>query len=458
MGSKEKRSTMSTLEETPTYNLGVVVQETGINPDTLRAWERRYGLPQPERTEGGHRIYSRRDIETVKWLIARQEEGLRISQAVRLWKEIIQAGRDPFQEQRVPGEGSSTTSPVPREREGEGEGVMIRRLRDEWLEAALSYDPMRADYVFSEALARFSEEVATYQVLLKGLEEVGERWYRGDISVQNEHFITSLAKRRVQALIFALPAPIREQKIVVACPPKERHTFSALLITLFLGRQGYPVLYLGADVPGRDFDDMLHFTSSRMVIFSANLLSTAAQVFDIAGQLVEDGIPVGYGGRVFNHIPSLRESMPGLFLGEDFKNIAPRVEGVLKDPSPALEKKAGLPDGYLSLRDAVDEHLGGIQQRIKDWGDQEGLDPVTFETAQQRFTASLLASLALGDLGLLEKEWAWVAGFLSHRGWEESALDSYLERFNGSLKEELGSQAQLITEWFQDQRSSYRGG
>jgi hypothetical protein len=150
--------------------------------------------------------------------------------------------------------------------------------------------------------------------------------------------------------------------------------------------------------------------------------------------------------------------MPGLFLGEDFKNIAPRVEEVLKDPSLALEKKAGVPDGYLSLRNAVDDHLGSIQQRIKVWGDQKGLDPVTFETAHQRFTASLLASLSLGDLDLLEKEWAWVAGFLSHREWEESALDSYLERFNDSLVEELGSQAQLITEWFQDQRSSYRGG
>ena len=53
-----------------TYNLKAVVQETNLKPDTLRAWERRYGLPNPERTAGGHRLYSQRDIDTLKWLIA----------------------------------------------------------------------------------------------------------------------------------------------------------------------------------------------------------------------------------------------------------------------------------------------------------------------------------------------------------------------------------------------------
>jgi DNA-binding transcriptional MerR regulator len=44
---------MDIHDTTPTYNLKVVVQETGLRPDTLRAWERRYGLPQPDRRGGG---------------------------------------------------------------------------------------------------------------------------------------------------------------------------------------------------------------------------------------------------------------------------------------------------------------------------------------------------------------------------------------------------------------------
>ena len=54
---------------TPAFNLKVVLKETGLGADTLRAWERRYGLPVPNRSAGGHRLYSQSDIETIKWLM-----------------------------------------------------------------------------------------------------------------------------------------------------------------------------------------------------------------------------------------------------------------------------------------------------------------------------------------------------------------------------------------------------
>ena len=82
----------------PTFNLKVVIRETGLKPDTLRAWERRYGLPDPQRTDGGHRLYSRRDIEMLKWLMARQDEGVSISRAVNLWQSLEGEGKDPLQE------------------------------------------------------------------------------------------------------------------------------------------------------------------------------------------------------------------------------------------------------------------------------------------------------------------------------------------------------------------------
>ena len=79
---------MPRRNEVPTFNMKVVVQETGLTPDTLRAWERRYGMPRPERTEGGHRLYSQYEIDMLKWLIVRQEEGLSISNAVDLWRRL----------------------------------------------------------------------------------------------------------------------------------------------------------------------------------------------------------------------------------------------------------------------------------------------------------------------------------------------------------------------------------
>ena len=81
--------------ETPTFNLKAVVQETGLKPDTLRAWERRYGMPEPERTSGGHRIYSQEDINILKWLLERQDEGMSISRAVDMLRRLRAEGKTP---------------------------------------------------------------------------------------------------------------------------------------------------------------------------------------------------------------------------------------------------------------------------------------------------------------------------------------------------------------------------
>ena len=89
--------------ETPIFNIKAVVAQTGLNPATIRAWERRYGLPKPQRTRGGHRQYSQRDVDMLNWLIARQEEGMSISHAVELWNSELDMGRDPLQRTEMEG-------------------------------------------------------------------------------------------------------------------------------------------------------------------------------------------------------------------------------------------------------------------------------------------------------------------------------------------------------------------
>ena len=89
---------MTMYSDKPIYNLKVVLRETGIKADVLRAWERRYGLPMPQRSPGGHRLYSERDIAIIKWLITRQNEGLSISSAVELFREKEVLSQDPLEE------------------------------------------------------------------------------------------------------------------------------------------------------------------------------------------------------------------------------------------------------------------------------------------------------------------------------------------------------------------------
>ena len=72
------------LDNEPVYNMKAVVEATGISAATLRAWERRYGALSPGRTDSGYRLYSARDIAVLRWLKARVDEGMSISQAISL--------------------------------------------------------------------------------------------------------------------------------------------------------------------------------------------------------------------------------------------------------------------------------------------------------------------------------------------------------------------------------------
>src|SRR5512135_129521 len=123
---------------TPAFNLKVVLKETGLGADTLRAWERRYGLPVPNRSAGGHRLYSQRDIETIKWLIKRQAEGLSISRAVDLWKEQIASGADPL---AGPAQAELVSAA----------SMNLETLRHDWLAACFKFDTLAAEQILNQA-------------------------------------------------------------------------------------------------------------------------------------------------------------------------------------------------------------------------------------------------------------------------------------------------------------------
>src|SRR5688572_7067863 len=141
---------MPVFDSTPLYNLKAVIQETGLKPDTLRAWERRYGLPEPDRTSGGHRLYSQRDIEVLKWLIARQEEGLSISRAVELWRTLNAEGQDPLTMREYTADARKQTLQTLV-----SGGESLNDLRSAWIDTCLAFDGQHAEALLAQAFALY---------------------------------------------------------------------------------------------------------------------------------------------------------------------------------------------------------------------------------------------------------------------------------------------------------------
>ena len=280
---------MATLDEAPIFNLKAVVQETGLKPDTLRAWERRYGIPDPNRTSGGHRLYSHRDIETLKWMIARQDEGLSISRAVNLWQTLLQDGQDPLE---MPQYLDAVPTPILRFDLGES----ISELRASWVQTCLLFEEQQAEALLAQAFALYPLEAVCFEVLQKGLSEIGTGWYSGEVTVQQEHFASAMATRRLETLLAATPPPTRGGRILIGCAPSDDHTFSALLLSLLLRRMGFDVVYLGANIPDQQLEETIETIHPDLVVMVAQHLSSAAALLDIAAALSGAQVPLAIGG------------------------------------------------------------------------------------------------------------------------------------------------------------------
>jgi DNA-binding transcriptional MerR regulator len=424
--------------DVPTFNLKAVVRETGLKPDTIRAWERRYGVPKPRRTSGGHRLYSQRDIDLLKWMSARQHEGLSISRIVALWKALEAEGKDPLQ---------VTSHSVMRQAIQLGDVGELANLRQDWIQACLTFDEPRAEQTLSQAFALFPLNSVVLDVMQRGLAEIGEGWYRGEVAVQQEHFSSALAARRLQTLIAASPAPTRAERIVLACPPEEQHTVSLHVINLFLRRQGWEVIDLGANVPLNRLESMVVNLRPQLLIASAQQLPTAQTLQTLALTLVRLKIPLGFGGGIFNRLPLLRKHIAGHFLGEDLSGLTGAVQAILRAPwSPPDVIET--PREYVSALEHYRERLPVIEADVLAALGLNAREMVQQAGATAYLAQYLGAALALGDINFLDVDLNWIRGLLSAHQLPDEALLGFLQVYQSTVQKHLDRRGGVIGEWF----------
>jgi len=421
------------MKDSTTYNLGTVLRETGLNGDTLRAWERRYGLPKPERSAGGQRLYSEHDIEIIKWLNGKQSEGLSISRAVGLWNDLTEKGVDPLL-----GERPTISSTEDN----------LEEVRNQWVSACLDFDEKSAEQIIHRAFAISSLESVCQNILLGGLREIGEKWYQGKATVQQEHFASALVHRRVHTLIAASPPPSHPEPILIGCPPKEEHTIPALLTTLFLRRRGFNVVYLGANVPDTQFKETIEIIQPQLVILSAQLLITAATLSESIQYFADKKTHIAYGGNIFRSTPALKERIHAHYLGDTFDDALREIFNILKKGlHPSFETH---PNRFNKLSELFSIHRPNIHanlnKRLATW--DIPLKPIL--DANDHLSDNIAAALILGDLDFISPELRWVNTLLRNRQINPSLLTNYLQMYMDTITEVIGDEATPLVDWFNE--------
>jgi MerR family transcriptional regulator, light-induced transcriptional regulator len=434
------------VSTTPAYNLKVVLKETGLPADTLRAWERRYGLPVPQRTQGGHRLYSERDIHTIKWLIARQAEGLSISRAVDLWNENLASGNDPLAGLAPSTFTTLQTAPAtfpPQE-------TTLDAMRSHWVAACLNFNESSAEQTLNQAFSMFPVEAVCVEVLQKGMSEIGTMWCENRASVQQEHFASGLAMRRLDALLIASPAPSRPQTILAGCPANEWHTFTALMLSLFLRRRGFNVIYLGANVPTERFEETIRTVRANLVILVSQTLSSAASLQQTSFALTGKKISVGFGGRIFNLRPEIIKHISGHHLGSDVSAALEEVEHIL-DGKRKLIQIQSTSQEYVAAYQFFTAKRADIELTLKSLVKPLGISSENFQTSIHFLGDNISAALQLGDIDHVSDEMKWVKFLLQAYQHPDEELINFMDAYAEAVNKHINGSGKPIYEWLADE-------
>jgi DNA-binding transcriptional MerR regulator len=250
------------MPESPHLRIGELSRRSGVSPELLRAWERRYGLLQPGRSEGGLRLYSNADLERVLEMRHHMTRGLAAREAAAL------AG----QERAAP----ATAALDPRS------------ARRELARAIDAFDEPGAQAVVDGLLAVATVDALLSEVVVPYLRELGERWEHGHVSIAQEHFASNLLRGRLLGLARGWGRGTGPRALL-ACPEGEWHDLGLIAFGLALRERGWRIDYLGSNTPIESIAEAARAIEPELLVLSAVAPEPLRGAVDLPGRVALAG-------------------------------------------------------------------------------------------------------------------------------------------------------------------------
>jgi DNA-binding transcriptional MerR regulator len=224
--------------------IGELSKRTGVSPELLRAWERRYGLLRPTRSAGGLRLYSPADVERVRLMRRHLADGVAAAEAASL---ALRAG---------PGARAAPAALDPA------------AVRDDLAQALDRFDEPGAQDAIDRLLAAATVDALLGDVVLPYLHDLGDRWERGEISIAQEHFASSVLRGRLLGLARGWGLGLGPLALL-ACAPGEHHDLGLIAFGLALRARGWRIVFLGSDTPIETLDETSRQLDPDLIVLSA---------------------------------------------------------------------------------------------------------------------------------------------------------------------------------------------
>jgi DNA-binding transcriptional MerR regulator/methylmalonyl-CoA mutase cobalamin-binding subunit len=292
----------------PRFTIRAASALTGINQNTLRAWERRHGLVRPERTPKGYRLYSNDDLERLRLIQRVLAEGVSIGR-VREYLEAPGAVERLLESRTAPPTASSrhtrvvevslagaglngtTTIRVPAAgRPGDPEPVLAS-FAVQIEQSALGCDRAGLERGFARAVGLCSLRQAFHQSLAPALTRLSQRGVDDPAGSAAEHFLMAFARERLLSALAGLRPLHQQPRVIFACVPGGPHEIVHMLLSLEVGLEGVSTRYLGAGTPVEAIAQAAQAAGARAVALSATLATPPETLLDLRDRLATSSRP-----------------------------------------------------------------------------------------------------------------------------------------------------------------------
>lgn len=236
---------------------------TGISAATLRQWERRYGVPSPDRTDSAYRLYGQQDIDQIRRMVSLGEQGISPSEAARMVKAE---------------ETHRVAEPSPLVDDAVSPDTLLGDLdafveaRRRIIDAVERYDFDRLTDMTRKLLYLGSAVAIFERVIAPTMREIGQRWHEGTLSVAQEHMASEAIGQLVHHLLPLVQPEESDRVALLACMGEDTHTLPLYGVAFRMAQWGYRSMVLGARTPPDAITSLATNTSPTIIGLSATVI------------------------------------------------------------------------------------------------------------------------------------------------------------------------------------------
>ncbi len=286
---------------TTQYSIKDLERISGIKAHTIRIWEKRYNIVEPERTESNIRFYCDSDLKRILNISVLINSGLKISRIAKLSDHEINKKILELNSIHSPGQG------------GQIESLVV---------AMIDLDEVKFEQVLNKSIISIGFEDTLFRVIYPLLSKIGVLWQIGTITPSHEHFMTNLIRQKLFAAIDNLVAERKpgSKTFLLALPQWELHDIGLLVYNYLIRKNGHKAIFLGQGIPLEDVVSIVKQANPDAIITT---FSSPTEKDDIINYLRElsqhfDGKPIFTSGLQMSDISG--------GLPKDVKKVATVIE------------------------------------------------------------------------------------------------------------------------------------